>query len=101
MIEIRNVDGRTHLVEPRIIERIDETAPSSAWHGIRSRVHLKGGEVLESSDEPRTISAAMERIMKERTDQLRVGLLLDSLDELRKEVVQALELLTEMEKRHD
>ena len=67
MIKI-NVYGscpHTEYVSTGAIASVKETATSSQWHGIRSRIKLFDGEVIESGDDAAYIVRMIEAAKQE------------------------------------
>jgi hypothetical protein len=65
MFELKKPDGRTVLVAPAAVARIDETCTSSKWHGINCIVRLFDGTVLECQQDLKTV----EKLIKSHTNQ--------------------------------
>lgn len=47
MIEVTDINGRRHLLNPDGIVRVSEAATSSQWHGIRSYIETMHGRTIE------------------------------------------------------
>lgn len=46
MIEVTDSNGRTHLLNPDYIVRIEEAGASSQWHGIRCHIKTSDSAVI-------------------------------------------------------
>ncbi|AOV02767.1 hypothetical protein [Delftia tsuruhatensis] len=47
MIEVTDINGRKHLLNPDGIVRVSEAATSCQWHGIRSHIVTMHGATIE------------------------------------------------------
>ncbi|MGF6595183.1 hypothetical protein [Pseudomonas sp. 2835] len=47
MITLTDINRRQHHLAPSAIARVQETGPSSQWHGICAIVHTFDGQVIE------------------------------------------------------
>lgn len=59
MIELTDLSGQRVAVAENAVLTAQEASPSSAWHGIRSIVHLTDGRVIEVREPLNTIIAAL------------------------------------------
>ena len=57
MIEVTDLDGRTHYLAPSAIAQVSQPGPSAAWHGIRAFIRLFDGRTMEVCEQPATIAA--------------------------------------------
>ncbi len=47
MIEVTDRNGRTHLLNPDGIVRVEEAGASSQWHGFRCHIKTTDGAIIE------------------------------------------------------
>ncbi len=60
LIEVTSPEGRKRAVMVSRILTIDEAAPSSQWHGIRSHIHLSGSGTIECQETVAEVAAKIK-----------------------------------------
>lgn len=65
MITISDIDGRKHYLHPDAIARISEAGASSAWHGIRSIVHMFDCRLIEARELPTDLAQQIATCRKD------------------------------------
>jgi hypothetical protein len=61
MIKITDVNGHAHYLAPEAIARVQQTGPSSQWHGIRSIVKTFDLQTIEAQETADEIALAVAK----------------------------------------
>ncbi|WP_338499930.1 hypothetical protein [Delftia tsuruhatensis] len=66
MIEVTDINGRRHLLNPDGIVRVSEASTSCQWHGIRSHIVTMPGATIECQQSVQEVQKLLQALEQSR-----------------------------------